>query len=115
MTTNVELMFNPNCSKCIKTLSIIKTHGYNPLLIYYLDVPLTMLFLTNLVSKLDISALYLFRLNEEEHKTYDLVSKSENELFEFAISNPLLIQRPIAIHRERAIICRPPEKILEIL
>jgi len=115
INTNLELIYNPNCSKCVKTLSIIKAHGHTPLLINYLDAPLNYSFLKTLVSKLDIKLLDLFRLNEHDYKTHDLISKSENELLEFATSNPILIQRPIAIYRDKAIICRPPERVLDIL
>ena len=100
INTNLELIYNPNCSKCVKTLSIIKAHGHTPLLINYLDVPLNHSFLKTLVSKLDIKLLDLLRLNEHDYKTHDLISKSENEL---------------AIYRDKAIICRPPERVLDIL
>ena len=85
------------------------------MVINYLDVPLNHSFLKTLVSKLDIKLLDLFRLNEHDYKTHDLISKSENELLEFAISNPILIQRPIAIYQDKALICRPPERVLDIL
>ena len=85
------------------------------MLINYLDVPLNHSFLKSLVSKLDIKPLDLFRLNEHDYKTHDLISKSENELLEFVISNPILIQRPIVIYRDKALISRPPERVLDIL
>ncbi len=112
---SLELIYNPNCSKCIKTLSIIEAHGYKPSLIYYLDIPLTSSFLNNLITKLNIQLLDLLRSNESEYNIDNLSSKNDDELLLYIISNPILIQRPIAIYGDRAIICRPPEKVLDLL
>ena len=78
INTNLELIYNPNCSKCIKTLSIIKAHGHTPLLINYLDVPLNHSFLKNLVSKVK-EFIYLL----EDLKPEDLLGLNKDELKDF--------------------------------
>ena len=83
----------------------------------YLDTPLDAAQLRNLLGKLNISARQLLRTGEDEYKTLNLADSnlSDEQLIDAMAAHPKLIERPILVAGNNAIIGRPPEKILEIL
>ena len=114
---NFTIYHNPRCSKSRLTLELLKEKGINPEIILYLQAPPSEKELVSILKKLDIKARDLLRRGEVEFKEQNLSdpSKSEQDLILAMIEFPKLIERPIVIHGERAVIGRPPENILEII
>ena len=107
---------NPRCSKSRATLAILRERGVEPQIVEYLKQPLSRERLEDLISRLGIPASDLLRRNEKVYKELNLdESRSENELINFMLEHPVLINRPIVVTPKGARLCRPPEEVLEIL
>ena len=115
--TDLTLYHNPRCSKSRGALELLEARGLTPTVVRYLETPLDAAQLRNLLAKLNISARQLLRSGEDEYKALNLAdsSLSEAQLIDAMAAHPKLIERPILVAGERAVIGRPPEKILEIL
>ena len=115
--TDLTLYHNPRCSKSRGALELLEARGLTPTVVRYLDTPLTAAQLTDLLRKLNISARQLLRTGEEDYKTLNLAdsSLSEDQLIKAMATHPKLIERPILVAGDKAVIGRPPEKILELV
>ncbi|CAM3839789.1 Arsenate reductase [compost metagenome] len=115
--TDLTLYHNPRCSKSRGALELLEARGLAPTVVRYLETPPTASELKALLGKLNISARQLLRSGEDEYKTLNLAdaSLSEAQLIEAMVQHPKLIERPILIAGDKAVIGRPPEKVLEIL
>ena len=115
--TDLTLYHNPRCSKSRGALELLEARGLTPTVVRYLDTPLDAPHLRDLLAKLNLSARQLLRSGEDEYKALNLAdsSLSEAQLIDAMAAHPKLIERPILVAGERAVIGRPPEKILEIL
>ena len=113
---NASFYYNPNCSKCRQTMSILGENKISPNIIEYLSTPITKEDLTEIIA-LGIHAKDLIRTDEDEWMTtgLNIETSSDNELINAIIQHPILLQRPIVIANGKAVIARPPEKVLEIL
>ena len=108
---------NPRCSKSRETLQILQDNDVIPEIIEYLEDPPTAEELRAIVAKLGIGARELLRTTEPVYRDADLDddSLSEDEIIEAICEYPALLQRPIVVAGDRAVIGRPPAKVLEIL
>ncbi|MBJ2255191.1 arsenate reductase (glutaredoxin) [Pseudomonas psychrophila] len=115
--TDLTLYHNPRCSKSRGALELLEARGLTPTVVRYLDTPLDASQLRDLLSKLKISARQLLRTGEDEFKALNLAdaSLSEAQLIDAMAAHPKLIERPILVVGNKAVIGRPPEKVLEIL
>jgi len=115
--TDLTLYHNPRCSKSRGALELLEARGLQPNVRRYLETPPSAAELKELLGKLGISARQLLRTGEEEYQTLGLAAPalSEDQLIEAMVAHPRLIERPILINGDKAVIGRPPEKILEIL
>lgn len=115
--TDLTLYHNPRCSKSRGALDLLEARGLAPTVVRYLETPLDATQLKRLLGKLGISARQLLRTGEDEYKTLDLAdqSLSQDDLIDAIVAHPKLMERPILEAGDRAVIGRPPEKILEIL
>ncbi|MBF4208394.1 arsenate reductase (glutaredoxin) [Pseudomonas donghuensis] len=115
--TDLTLYHNPRCSKSRGALELLEARGLAPTVVRYLETPPTAVELKALLGKLNISARQLLRSGEDEYKTLNLAdaSLSEAQLIDTMAQHPKLIERPILIAGDKAVIGRPPEKVLEIL
>ncbi|MCP3752250.1 arsenate reductase (glutaredoxin) [Pseudomonas sp. SBB6] len=115
--TDLTLYHNPRCSKSRGALELLEARGLAPTVVRYLETPPTAGELKALLGKLNISARQLLRSGEDEYKTLNLAdaSLSEVQLIDAMVQYPKLIERPILIAGDKAVIGRPPEKVLEIL
>ena len=107
---------NPRCSKSRKTLELLQQHDRQPHIIEYLKTPPDAKTLRGLLTKLGISARDLVRRNEDEYLLAGLddLTLSEEDIINAMIKHPKLIERPIVVLGNRAVIGRPPEKVLEL-
>lgn len=115
--TDLTLYHNPRCSKSRGALELLEARGLAPTIVRYLETPPDAAQLRDLLRKLGIGARQLLRTGEDEYKALNLAdaSLSDDQLIAAMAANPKLIERPILIAGDKAIIGRPPEKILEIL
>ena len=110
------LFHNPRCMKSREALNILNEKGFEPKTRLYLkDIP-THAEIEDLLSLLNISAEGLVRKSEPDYKEkYKDKQLTEEEWINAMVDNPKLIERPIFIHNNKAIIGRPPVKVLELL
>ena len=115
--TQITLYHNPRCSKSRQALALLEARDINPDLILYLENIPTEVELRALLRKLGIEARDLLRTGEAAYKDLNLGNQDlgEAELLAAMIREPRLIQRPIAVAGNKAVIGRPPEKVLELL
>lgn len=108
---------NVRCSKSNAGLAILAEHNITPIIINYLETPPDTQTLQSILKKLGISARELLRTGESEYKELNLANEklTEADLIEAMIKHPKLIERPILVVGEQAVIGRPPEKILALL
>ena len=117
MNNKITIYHNPKCSKSRKALEIIKSKNIEPIIILYLVNKLSKPEVNNLLSKLGLSIRDILRTGEDEYKKNNLKNEnlSDDELIEFLIKFPKLLQRPIVVNNSKAVIGRPPENILNLL
>ncbi|NBB11497.1 arsenate reductase (glutaredoxin) [Pseudomonas sp. SLFW] len=115
--TDLTLYHNPRCSKSRGALELLEERGLTPTVVRYLETPPSAAQLRDLLGKLGIHARALLRTGEDEYKTLNLAdsSLSDDGLIDAMAAHPKLIERPILIAGDKAVIGRPPEKILELL
>ena len=115
--TDLTLYHNPRCSKSRGALELLEARGLTPTVVRYLDTPLNTAQLKTLLGQLNISARQLLRTGEDEYKALNLADStlSDSQLIEAMAAHPKLIERPILVAGDKAVIGRPPEKVLEIL
>ena len=108
---------NARCSKSREALQILSDHDIEPEIIDYLDDPPSPEELKRIIELLGVSARDLLRTTEPVYRDADLDddSLSDDEIIEAICEYPALMQRPIFITGERAIIGRPPSRVLEII
>lgn len=114
---SVTIYHNPRCSKSRQTLQLLGENGVAPQVIEYLKTPPSQAELTQLLKMLKISARELMRTKDDLYRKLNLddPALSNDDLINAMATHPALIERPIVIHDGKAVIGRPPEKILEIL
>ncbi len=112
----IQIYHNSRCSKSRECLSLLEHSGVEFEIIKYLETPPKFDELEALIGKLGINPIELIRKKEklwvEKFKNKEFTNK---ELIEIMVSNPILIERPIVINGNKAIIARPIEKISEII
>lgn len=108
---------NPRCSKSRQTLELINQKGADVEIIDYQKTPPTIEQLQNILFSLNLKAQDIMRKKEAEYQQsgLDNLSLSENEQLKRMIANPKVIERPIVVKGNQAIIGRPPENVLALL
>ena len=109
-----KIWHNPRCTKSRETLSILEENGVEAEVIKYMDNIQSIEAIKAILKKLGISAHELVRTKEDEYKTLGLKGASEEKLIEAMAAHPKLIERPIVIKGNKAVLGRPPEKVLEL-
>ena len=111
------LYHNPRCSKSRQTLQLLEERGIAPEIVLYLENSPDAETLRGLLSKLGISARQLLRKGEAEYKELGLADESLSEaaLIQAMVDAPKLIERPIVVRGDRAVLGRPPENALELI
>lgn len=113
---SVTVWFNPACSKCRAVKSLLEERGIEAHYRLYLEKAPTLAELEDLVAKLgDPEALQLLRAKDAEYVARDLGEGSAKDRLAAGVEIPRLINRPIVVHGDRAVVARPPELTLSIL
>lgn len=111
------ILHNPRCSKSRQALALIKQHGIEPTVVRYLETPPTVDELINILERLGMKPRELMRKDEATYRELKLddPQRSDEALIAAMIDHPILIERPIVVTSEKAIIGRPPEAILDLV
>jgi len=117
MSGDVTIYHNPHCSKSRQTLQLLEAHGVRPTVVEYLRTPPDEAGLRHILDLLGVEPRAIMRSDEAEYREAGLddPNLSRDELIHALLAHPRLIQRPIVISGNRAVLGRPPEKVLEIL
>ena len=114
MTTTI--WHNPRCSKSRMTLALLEEQGIEPAIRLYLDDAPSAEELNDVIQLLGIKPWELLRRSEQIFKELGLNKESGGAVLIAAMSqHPILIERPVVIHGDRAALGRPPENILGLL
>lgn len=115
--TEMTLYHNPRCSKSRGALELLEARGLTPTVMRYLETPPSPAELKTLLARLGIGARQLLRTGEEEYQSLGLADTglSDDQLIDAMSQHPRLIERPILVVGDKAVVGRPPEKVLEIL
>lgn len=108
---------NPRCSKSRQTLALLEEKGITPEVVLYLETPPNAATLKKILSQLGISARELLRKGEQEYKDNNLSNPdlTDKELIAAMVQYPKLIERPIVIKDDKAVLGRPPENVLDLI
>lgn len=112
------ILHNSRCSKSRQTLQLLEQHNIQPTVVEYLTVPPSHEQLKTIIHQLGFtSARQLLRKGEEAYKLNNLSDPdlTEDKLIDVMLANPKLIERPIVIRGNQAVLGRPPENILSLL
>lgn len=112
----IQIFYNPRCSKCRTTLSILSEKGVSPNIVEYLDEPPGFDELDQVLKLLGLEPADLMRKHEAPYRENNLddPSLTREQLIQAMIDHPILIERPIVVKGNHAVIGRPPEKVLEL-
>ncbi|AKP74062.1 Arsenate reductase [Piscirickettsia salmonis] len=114
--TTVTIYHNPRCSKSRAALAILEEKGHTANIVEYLKQGINEQEIQQLLNQLDLSIADILRHNEDYYKTHKLNTIiDEKILINHLVQAPKLLQRPIVTYNNKAIIARPPERVLEIL
>jgi arsenate reductase (glutaredoxin) len=115
--TTPRIYHNPRCSKSREALALLQAQGLTPEVIEYLKTPPSLAELQALLRRLDLPARELLRTGEDEYQALGLGDPglSEQALLGAITAHPKLLQRPIVVYGERAVIARPAELALKLL
>lgn len=113
----IKIYHNSRCSKSRQTLEILKKKNFDIEIVEYLKSPPTFEELSVILRKLKYEPRELLRKSEEVYKKENLsdMSISNNKIIEKMVTYPILIERPIVINGDKAVIGRPPERVLDII
>ncbi|WP_145507098.1 glutaredoxin-dependent arsenate reductase [Yersinia alsatica] len=115
--SNVTIYHNPACGTSRNTLELIRNSGTEPTVILYLETPPSREVLLKLIADMGITIRALLRKNVEPYEQLGLAEEtfSDDELVDFMLRHPILINRPIVVTPLGTRLCRPSEVALEIL
>jgi arsenate reductase (glutaredoxin) len=116
MNTSFTLYHNPRCSKSRSALAILEEQGVKPAIVEYLKAPPTKEELRAILKKLDMKPEQLVRKGEDVYKQkFAGKALSDEQWLEALAKHPILIERPIVVKGDKAVLGRPPEKVLELI
>lgn len=115
--SEISIYHNPRCSKSRAALALLEENDINPEIIYYLENPPSKEQLIVLMQKLDIGIRDILRRGEPEFDEFNLgdADLSDEIIFDIVCRHPRLIERPIVVKGDRALIGRPPENVLQLI
>lgn len=112
----IDIYHNPRCSKSRQCLQLLEATNKELHIIKYLDDPLSKEQLRTLLRLLNIKPIELVRKNEAVWKSnYKNKNLTDDEIIQAMLDEPKLMERPIVVHGDKAVIGRPPEAALTIV
>ncbi|MDM2735839.1 glutaredoxin-dependent arsenate reductase [Citrobacter sp. Ct235] len=115
--SNITIYHNPACGTSRNTLEMIRNSGTEPTIIHYLENPPSRDELVKLIADMGISVRALLRKNVEPYEELGLAEDNftDDQLIDFMLLHPILINRPIVVTPLGTRLCRPSEVVLDIL
>ena len=115
--SNITIYHNPACGTSRNTLEMIRNSGTEPNVILYLENPPSRDELVKLIADMGISVRALLRKNVETYEELGLAEDkfTDDQLIDFMLQHPILINRPIVVTSLGTKLCRPSEVVLDIL
>lgn len=115
--SNVTIYHNPACGTSRNTLELIRNSGTEPTVILYLETPPSREGLVKLIADMGITVRSLLRKNVDPYEQLGLAEDnfSDDQLIDFMLQHPILINRPIVVTPLGTKLCRPSEWVLDIL
>ena len=117
MSDDTTVWFNPSCSKCRGARDLLAERGVDASYVHYLDEAPTRAELERVLGLLGFDdPRQLMRTGESVYGELALASVTDRDaLLDAMVEHPILIERPVVIRGDRAVIGRPPERLLELL
>lgn len=114
---SVIIYHNPACGTSRNTLAMIRATGAEPVIIEYLKTPPSRAQLVELIARRGISARALLREKGTPYAELGLgdAKWTDNDLVDFMMAHPILINRPIVVTPKGVRLCRPSELVLDLL
>ena len=114
---NITIYHNPACGTSRNTLEMIRNSGTEPTVIHYLETPPSRAELVKLIADMGITVRALLRKNVEPFEALGLAEDrfTDEQLIDFMLQHPVLINRPIVVTPLGTRLCRPSEVVLDIL
>jgi arsenate reductase len=108
---------NPSCGTSRKVLGFLREAGFEPKIVLYLKEPPDKALLTELLARMGMKPRALLRKRGTPYEELGLgdESLSDADLIEAMVKHPILIERPIVTTDKAAVLCRPPERVYELL
>ncbi|MGX4907509.1 glutaredoxin-dependent arsenate reductase [Enterobacter hormaechei] len=115
--SNITIYHNPACGTSRNTLEMIRNSGTEPTVIHYLETPPSRAELVKLIADMGITVRALLRKNVEPFEALGLAEDrfTDEQLIDFMLQHPVLINRPIVVTPLGTRLCRPSEVVLDIL
>ena len=112
-----KIFHNPRCSKSRQALQILQDNNCDIEIINYLETDLNASLIKDVLHKLSLKPRDILRTSEQDYKDNNLKEDnfSDDDLIDYMIKHPKLIERPIIIKGHRAVLGRPPENVLELI
>ncbi len=113
----ITIWHNPRCSKSRQTLEILNDLGLRPTVVAYLKTPPRPEELRDVLRRLDMRPRDLMRTREATWRDLglDKANLSDDDLIQAMHEHPILIERPVVLAGTRAVIGRPPERVLDLV
>lgn len=113
----VTIFHNPGCGTSRNTLALIRNSGVEPEVVLYLEVPPSKDLLMKLIKDMDIPVRAVLREKGTPYAELDLANPkwTDEDLLDFMVAHPILMNRPIVVTGLGTKLCRPSEVVLEIL
>lgn len=113
----VTTYHNPNCGTSRNVLAMIRNAGIEPTIVYYLETPLNKTQLAALVAKTGLSVRQVLRRKDTPYDSLGLddIRWLDDQLLDFMVQHPILINRPIVVTSLGTRLCRPSESVIDIL
>lgn len=117
MSELVKIYHNPACGTSRNTLALIRHTGINPIVIEYLQTPPSKDELIQLIKDSNLTVREVIRKNVDPYKNLELEQAdwTDEQLIEFMVQYPILINRPFVVTAKGTRLCRPSEVVLDIL
>ena len=113
---DVTVWFNPRCSKCRTAQAILQEHGIEADYVRYLESAPTRAELERVLRLLGTDdPMSIVRTGEDVWKQLGVDAGNRDAVLDAMVANPILIERPIVIRGDRAVVARPAEKVLDLL
>ena len=113
---SVTVWHNPRCSKSRGALALLAERGVDPEVVRYLDTAPSRAELVDVLRRLGSEdPLVITRTGEARYRELGLAGADRDTVLNALAANPILIERPIVLVGDRAVVARPPERALELL